>query len=111
MAWTIDDAVSTKTLNDAKIHVREISFRLGHLAPKIRIRLFRYPGDKEVYFEQSHYIKTPEQTEVHLPTMKSDSNEAYALSYAVQGFTHSYEYAVEHGNEPSDAWLITNQDF
>ena len=111
MAWTIDDAVSSKTLTDTKIHVREVSFRLGHLAPKIKVRLFRYPGDKEIYFEQSHFIQTPEQKDVHLPAMKSDSNEAYALTHAVEGLTHPYEYAVEQGHEPSDDWLIENEDF
>ena len=111
LAWTIDDAISTKTLRDAKIHVCEVSFRLGHLAPKIRIRLFRYPGDKEIYFEQSHFIQTPEQADVHLPSMRSDSNEAYALTHAVEGLTHPYEFAVEQGNEPSEGWLIANEDF
>ena len=111
MAWTIDDAVVSKTLKDAKIHILEVSFRLGHLAPKIRIRLFRYPGDKEIYFEQSHFMKSPEQPDVHLPEMKSDSNEAYALTHAVEGLTHPYEQAVKQGHEASEAWLIANEDF
>ena len=111
MAWSIDDAVTNKSLKDVKIHILEVSFRLDHLAPKIRIRLFRFPGEKEVYFEQSHFIQTPEQTDVYLPDMKSDSNEAYALTHAVEGVTHSYEYAVQQGHEPSEAWLIANEDF
>ncbi len=111
MAWTIDDAVSQKTVKDAKIFVREVSFHLGDLTPKIRIRLFRYPGDKEIYFEQSHFIKTPEQPSIHVPELKSDSNEAYALTHAVEGLSHSYETAVEQGHLPSDAWLIFNEDY
>ncbi len=111
MAWTIDDAVSNKTLNDAKIHIREVSFRLGHLAPKINIRLFRYPGDKEIYFEQSHFIQTPKQADVYLPAMKSDSTEAYALTHAVQGLTHPYEVAVAQGHVPTEAWLRSNKEF
>ena len=111
MAWTIDDAVSGKTLRDTKIHVREVSFRLGHLDSKIRIRLFRYPGDKEIYFEHSHFIQTPGQADVHLPAMQSDSNEAYALTHAVEALTRPYDYAVEQGHEPSDDWLIENEDF
>ena len=111
MAWTIDDAVADKTLRDAKIHLQEISFRLGDMTPKVRVRLFRYPGDKEIYSEQSHFIRTPEQAGVSLPALKSDSNEAYALIHAVEGLTHPYEDAVEQGHEPSDAWLIVNHDF
>jgi hypothetical protein len=95
LAWTIDDAVSHKALRDTKIFVREVSFRLGDLRPKIRIRLFRYPGDKEIYFEQR----------------KSDNNEAYALTHAVETLILSYEAAVALGHEPSEGWLIPNPDY
>ena len=111
MAWTVDDAVSHKMLRDAKIFVREVSFRLAHLEPKIRIRLFRYPGDKEIYFEMSHSIRLPEQRDSTYPVLKSDANEAYALTHAVEALIHSYESALEKGQEPSDAWLIPADDF
>ena len=111
MAWTIDDAVSNKTLRDAKIHVRGVSFRLGDLSPKIRVRLFRWPGDKEIYFEQSHFLRVPGQREAHTPGLKSDSNEAYALTHAVEALAHAYDDAVERGHQPSDEWLIENEDF
>ncbi len=54
MAWTIEDAVSNQKLRDAKIFVREVSFRLAGLKPIIKVRLFRYPGDKKIYYELSH---------------------------------------------------------
>ena len=111
MAWTIDDAVSHKALRDTKIFVREVSFRLGDLRPKIRIRLFRYPGDKEIYFEQSHFIQSPEQTSSVVPPLKSDNNEAYALTHAVETLTLSYEAALASGHEPSEEWLILNDDY
>ena len=111
MAWTIDDAVSSQTLRDAKIHVREVSFRLGSLTRKIIIRLYRIPGDKEIYFEQNHFLQTPDLKNAAQPSLKSDSNEAYALNHAVEGLIHAYDTAVERGNQPSDAWLIPNEDF
>ena len=111
MAWTIDDAVSHKVLRDIKIFVREVSFRLGDLTPKIRIRLFRYPGDKEIYFDQSHFLQTPDLTSPVVPPLKSDNNEAYALSHAVENLILSYEAAVTLGHEPSDSWLISNDDY
>ena len=111
LAWTIDDAVSHKVLRDIKIFVREVSFRLGDLAPKIRIRLFRYPGDKEIYFEQSHFLQTPEQSSPVVPPLKSDNNEAYALSHAVETLILAYEAAVDLGHEPSAGWLISNPDY
>jgi hypothetical protein len=111
LAWTIDDAVSHKVLKDIKIFVREVSFRLGDLTPKIRIRLFRYPGDREIYFDQSHFLQTPDQTSPVVPPLKSDNNEAYALSHAVETLTLSYEAAVSLGHEPSEEWLILNQDY
>ena len=111
MAWTIDDAVSHKALKDIKIFVREVSFRLGDLTPKIRIRLFRYPGDKEIYFDQSHFLQTPDQTSPVIPPLKSDNNEAYALNHAVETLILSYEAAVALGHELSEKWLIPNDDY
>ena len=111
MAWTIDDAVANKSLNDVKIYLREVCFRLGELTPKVRVRLFRRPGDKEIYFEQSHFIEIPEQRSGAAPGLKSDSNEAYALTHAVESLTLSYHTAVQQGHQPSDAWLIPNEDF
>ena len=111
LAWTIDDAVSHKVLRDIKIFVREVSFRLGDLTIKIRIRLFRYPGDKEIYFEQSHFLQTPDQTSPVAPPLKSDNTEAYALSHAVETLILAYEAALTSGHEPSDSWLIPNDDY
>ena len=111
LAWTIDDAVSHKALRDTKIFVREVSFRLGDLGPKIHIRLFRYPGDKEIYFEQSHFLQTPDQTSPVVPPLKSDNNEADALTHAVEILTLSYEHALALGHEPSVGWLVPNPDY
>ena len=111
MGWTIDDAVSHRTLRDARIFVSEVSFRLGDLAPKITVRLFRYPGDGEVYFEQSHFIKIPEQKSPDEDILRSDNNEAYALTHAVEALIRPYEAALAEGLEPSDSWLVRNDDF
>jgi hypothetical protein len=111
LGWTIDDAVSNRTLRDAKIFVREVCFRLGNLTPKIRVRLFRYPGDREVYFEQSHFIKIPDQRTSDEAFLKSDKDEAYALTHAVEALIHQYETALAEELEPSDSWLILNDDY
>lgn len=111
MAWQIDDAVSNRTLRDVKIFLSEVSFRLGDLTPKIRVRLFRYPGDREIYFEQSHFLKIPDQKMADEVLLKSDKDEAYALTHAVEALTHPYEAAVTEGREPSDSWLILNDDY
>jgi hypothetical protein len=111
LAWTIDDAVSHQRLRDARIFVREVSFRLAELKPIIKIRLFRYPGDKEVYFELSHFIRLPGQTGTPHLSLKSDGNEAYALTHAVEALIESYDSGVKKGHEPSDAWLIPNPDY
>ena len=111
MAWTIDDAVSHQRLRDARIFVREVSFRLAELTPIMRIRLFRYPGDKEVYFELSHFILLPGQTGLPRVSLKSDGNEAYALTHAIEALIASYDSGIEKGYEPSDTWLIPNPDY
>ena len=111
MGWTVDDAVSNRTLRDAKIFVGEVSFRLGSLTPKIKVRLFRYPGDREVYFEQSHFLKIPDLRISDEALLKSDKDEAYALTHAVEALIHPYETAIAEGSEPSDFWLILNDDY
>jgi hypothetical protein len=111
LGWQIDDAVSNRTLRDAKIFLSEVSFRLGDLTPKIRVRLFRYPGDREVYFEQSHFFKIPDLKTSDEALLKSDKDEAYALTHAVEALTHPYEAALAEGREPSDSWLILNNDY
>ena len=111
MGWTIDDALSNRTLRDAKIFVGEVSFRLGSLTPKIRVRLFRYPGDREVYFEQSHFLQIPDQRISNETLLQSDKDEAYALTHAVEALMHPYETAIAEGLEPSDLWLIVNDDY
>ena len=111
MGWSIDDALSNRTLRDAKIFVGEVSFRLGSLTPKIRVRLFRYPGDREVYFEQSHFLQIPDQRISNETLLKSDKDEAYALTHAVEALMHPYETAIAEGLEPSDLWLIVNDDY
>ena len=111
MGWTIDDPLSDRTLRDAKIFVGEVSFRLGTLTPKIRVRLFRYPGDRDVYFEQSHFLQIPDQRISHETLLKSDKDEAYALTHAVEALMHPYETAIAEGLEPSDLWLIVNDDY
>jgi hypothetical protein len=111
LGWKIDDAVSNRTLRDVKIFISEVSFRLGDLTPKIRVRLFRYPGDREIYFEQSHFLKIPDQKISDEALLKSDKDEAYALTHAVEALTQSYEAAVAEGREPSDSWLILNDDY
>ena len=111
MGWSIDDALSNRTLRDAKIFVGEVSFRLGSLTPKIRVRLFRYPGDREVYFEQSHFLQIPDQRISNETLLQSDKDEAYALTHAVGALIRPYETAIAEGLEPSDLWLIVNDDY
>lgn len=111
MAWTVDDVLIKKNVRDARIYTREVSFRLGELRSKIHIRLYRQPGDREVYFEQSHFIRIPEKVSAYVPNRNSDLDEAYALSLAMEPFLHLYDAAVKQGLEPSETWLLANEDF
>jgi hypothetical protein len=111
MAWTIDDALSNKHVVDAKIFIGEVCFRLGNLAPKVTIKLYRRPGDREVYFQESHFIRIPELESADVVGPKSDNDEAYALTHAVEGLTRIYNAAVEQGLQPSDSWLVANDAF
>ena len=111
MAWKVDDAAAHPALRDVKIWLREVSFHLGVLAPRIRIRLFRRPGDIDIHFEQSHFLKPPNSSAPLMPPNKTDTQEGYVLFHAVQALTQAYESALAAGHAPEDSWLVPNANY
>jgi len=107
----VDDAVSRAGVVDARIHLAEVSFRLGTLSPRVRVRLFRRPGSREVYFEPSHFLVVPGMATQLTPAVTSDTDEAHALALVVDSMSAALDAAVSRGLAPSDAWLVANRDY
>lgn len=84
-------------------------FLEGITFARITIRLYEV-GDR-VEWEQSHYIKTPEQLDPYSPSRTSEDSEEAALNGAIASLTSYYETAVRKGHKPDDDWLVPNAYF
>lgn len=87
----------------------EYTFNLGELSQPITIRLSR--ARKGVWYEQSHFIKTPGQAMPHKTSGPRGEDEHDALRKAVWDLLGWYQGAVNDGHQPEDAWLVPNDDF
>lgn len=89
----------------------EYSFNLRGIPTTITVRLYRREARGPVWFEQSHWIKTPEQIGPYRTSRPFNDDESRALRQAVTGLTQFYDMAVKAGHEPSKAWLVENKNF
>ena len=89
----------------------QYSFNLKGIPTTITVRLYRREVRGPVWFEQSHWIKTPEQIGPYRTSRPFNDDESRALRQAVTGFTQFYDMAIKAGNEPSKSWLIENNNF
>lgn len=111
MPWTIETALEDKYLSQTRKLLSQYEFQLGTLTPRITIRLYETVGGKGVWWEQSHYIKTPGMGDKYCPSRPWGDDEAYALHLAVTSLTSYYGNALKQGASPSDDWLIPNKHF
>jgi|SRR5579862_2265386 len=76
----------------------------------IRFRISERP-DGRFDFEQSHYIKTPDQAS-HYSTSKTTENTVdYALKRAVGTIMDYYTPAVKKGLTPNKKWFVANKGY
>lgn len=76
----------------------------------VKFRVYERP-DGRFEFEQSHYIKTPDQAS-HYTTSRTTENDAdYALKRAVGTIMDYYTPAVKKGHKPKKSWFVSNKDF
>ena len=113
MSLTLEEITKQDALKDVKIYreITEITFFLGDLAPKIRIRLFKKPNHEEIFFEQSHYIHSPVQGDTCMPSIPYGDDEVHSLQLAINTLIPYYEHSISKGHKPSDKWLVPNNGF
>ena len=112
MPWTIESALDAPSVTEPKIIIGEYQFYVGKLQTPIVVKLYRYPGGKEIFFMLSHFIHTPSQSGPYQPSSPCDDDEAYALHRAVSmTIADWYDGAVKEGHEPRESWLIENKLF
>lgn len=112
MEHAFRDAFDHKEVKDVRISLREASFYLGTLKTEIRIRLYLRPEDATtVYYEQSHFLKTPMQRQTRPPTDNFADSEEEAFAEAIAALTDTYELALMSGHRADDDWLVPNSYF
>jgi len=108
MAWTIDDALTDKSIDRTEKTARGYSFWLKGIPTEIQVVLSVNPADGGYNFHLSHLIKTPDQIGSYNPGRPWGDYEAYALHLAVSAITRDYNIAVGKGRKPIPEWLIPN---
>lgn len=98
-------------LSDALEFLFEYQLKLPGIETLITIRFYRDPRTDLVWFSQSHFIKTPLQLGPYMPGSPVNDTEERALNQAVSEINRWYQAAVRHGHQPSESWLVPNDDF
>lgn len=111
MPHTIESALSHPAIEMPRKFLSEFRFTLKDIATEIVIRTYEPLEGRGVWFEQSHFIKTPLESSPYQTSRPWNDYEAAALNQVVKGITDSYDAAIKNGHEPSDDWLIPNKHF
>ena len=111
MPWTIESALSHQSIENPCKLITEYQFALRDIPIVITIKLYQPINGNKVWFNQSHFIKTPTQMGPYMTSRPWNDDEASALHQVVSGFTQYYEDAVKQGHSPDASWLIPNKNF
>lgn len=110
MSWTIEEALQDDAIERTEIKNDGYSFWLKGIQTEIRVVISVNPARGGFNFRLSHYIHTPTQLDPYHPSRPWGDSQAYALHQAVAAITEYYREAVEKGHQPSDEWLIPDEN-
>lgn len=102
---------------ESYILVREMKvlLRLGHphFHPTIQIKIYRsnVVQSQPYHFEVSHYVHTPSQASPYMTSRTFAESEGEAIRRAISATTSFLKAAIREGKEPSESWLVPNEDF
>lgn len=102
---------------ESYVLVREVKvlLQLGHphFHPTIRIKLYRsnVVAGQPYHFEVSHYSHTPTQAGPYMTSRSFAESEDGAIRRAISTTTSFLKAAIREGLEPTERWLVANEDF
>lgn len=102
---------------ESYVLIRELKIYLNvgadHFNPRIRIKIWKSSvSSREPYhFTVSHHVHTPIQADPYYPSITQASTEAEAIQQAISSTTTFLVGAINTGHEPSENWLIPNENF
>lgn len=106
-----DDTLEPAFIEESRTIEKEHELRLRGMKTVIVIRFFTRAGATGVWWEQSHFIKTPLQAGPYRTSLPRGDSLQQALRKAIHGLTSFYDMAVRENQTPHDGWLITNKKF
>ncbi|OUL23823.1 hypothetical protein BV378_20635 [Nostoc sp. RF31YmG] len=103
-------------IEEAYILVNELKVYLNcknDFHPSVTIKVYKntFSEQQPYTFKLSHYVKTPSQAGVYIPSITSYDSEILAISQAIKSLTTYINSAIAEGHKPSDDWLIPNQSW
>ncbi|MCE2697808.1 MAG: hypothetical protein PX483_03945 [Nostocales cyanobacterium LE14-WE4] len=81
--------------------------------PSIKVRIYKNTiSEKEPYtYEVSHYVKTPLQLGPYYSELINRETESAAVEKAIEDVVSYINGAIDAGHEPSNDWLIPNENW
>lgn len=81
--------------------------------PSIRIKTYKSNVNSNFpyWFDVSHHVHTPTQAGPYHPSHRCSESEEGAIQEAITATTTFIKAAIHAGYEPSESWLIPNEDF
>ena len=118
---SINEVIETLDKNSEVIEsyvlLREMKLCLdvGHdyFRPWIKVKIYKSSviGGVPYHFEVSHHIHTPTQIAPYFPSRTSFESESEAIQQAISTTITFIQSAIRAGYEPSDDWLVSNDNF
>lgn len=102
---------------ESYVLIREIKMYLdiGHPSfhPEIKVKIFMSSAipNHLFHFDVSHHVHTPEQAAPYYPSRTALEFEREAIGQAISTTTSFLKTALHLGHEPTESWLILNNDF
>ena len=102
---------------ESYVLVRELKLLLDvghdHFHPTVRVKIYRSSvlSGQPYHFEVSHHVHTPSQAGPYYPSRTFSESETSAIERAITTTMSFLKSAIREGLEPSDSWLVPNEDF
>ncbi|MBS9388746.1 MAG: hypothetical protein HEQ33_07570 [Dolichospermum sp. WA123] len=106
-----------KYVGESYVLIRELKIYLNlgvnHFNPRIRIKIWKSSvnSTEPYHFTVSHNVRTPTQAGPYYPSITQAATESEAIHQAISSTKAYLVGAIDQGHEPSDSWLIPNDDF
>lgn len=104
-------------VNEAYVLIREVKLVLNvdhelyHPTIRVKVYLSNLPVTQPYYFEVSHTANVPGAASAYVSSRSGGYSEETAISTAISLIVRPINEAIRSGNEPSDDWLIPNDNF